>query len=216
MINRDEARRAWLKGLRDPHFPSWHQLPSPTKREFEDWVVTSYDSLHSRIFESRKLKPQYLFSNKMYAYLILKNWKSRIGFGEGKVEDLRQVLDYETYFYLCVFVEHQEEQRNNDWIAGIFEDTLVHLNDSELSDRLLEIANETWKRALETYASDVEDDELRSMFFDFNLNHTDERNVSTKFWWVRKMARCDEGFREWFVESGLAKEAYRLLEYRDK
>ena len=29
------------------------------------------------------------------------------------------------------------------------------------------------------------------------------------------MARRDEDFREWFVESGLGREAYRLLEYED-
>lgn len=213
MISREAARKAWLMGLRNPHEKPWTQLPSPTKREFEDWVVESYDLLHSDMFADRRLKPQYLFTNDMYAYLILKNWKSRIGFGDGKVEDLREVLDYETYFYVWIVAGHREEERYNDWIATSLQACLVHINDGELSNRLLEIADETWNRALESYIDGVEDDAVREWFFSLNRNGTPHTNVSTKLWWVRKMAREDEGFKSWFVESGLGREAYRLLEY---
>lgn len=216
MISREAARKAWLTGLRNPHEKKpWAQLPSPTKREFESWVFESYESLHSEIFENRRLKPQYLFTNDMYAYLILKDWKSRIGFGEGKVEDLREVLDYETYFYVWIVAKYREEERYNDWIASSLEHTVIHLNDGELSNRLLEIANETWNKALDTYAAKVDEEEFREWFLVFNKTRTGEKDVFTKFWWVRQMARRDEDFREWFVESGLGREAYRLLEYED-
>lgn len=216
MISREAARRAWLAGLRNPHEEKpWAQLPSPSKREFESWVVDSYDSLHSELFENRKLKPQYLFTNDMYAYLIIKDWKSRIGFGEGKDEDLREVLDYETYYYVWIVAKYRDEERYNDWITSSLEHTLIRLNDGELSNRLLEIANETWSKALESYAEKVDDDEFRDWFLAFNKTRTGEKDVFTKFWWVRQMARRDEGFRGWFVESGLGREAYRLLEYED-
>lgn len=216
MISQEAARKAWLTGLRNPHEKKpWAQLPSPTKREFESWVFESYESLHSEIFENRRLKPQYLFTNDMYAYLIIKDWKSRIGFGEGKVEDLREVLDYETYYYVWIVAKYRDEERYNDWIASSLEHTLIRLNNSELSNRLLEIANETWSKALDSYAAKVDEDEFREWFLVFNKTRTGEKDVFTKFWWVRQMARRDEDFREWFFESGLGREAYRLLEYEN-
>lgn len=213
MISRDAARKAWLHGLRNPQEKPWKQLPSPSKREFESWVVESYKTLHSEIFENRKLKPQYLFANEMYAYLILKNWKSRIGFGEGKVEDLRQVLDYETYFLIWVFMEYREEHRDNDWIAASFDNLCIHLNDSEVSDKLFKLLNEAWEKALEFYMEGVTDEGARKEFFDLNRRNN---TASYKTWWIRKVSRESEEFNRWFIESGLGREAYRLLEYEDR
>lgn len=216
MISREAARKAWLAGLRNPYEDNpFAQPPSPTKDEFESWVMESYDALHSELFEGRRLRPRYFMSNEMYAYVILKNWKSRIGFGEGKAEDLREVLDYEIYFWIWALMRYREKERDNQWMAAKLESAVTNLGDGELFERLLEIANKAWKKALGYHVESFGDEEFARWFKGFNESHTGEKDVRTKLLVIRMLSKSDEDFRAWFVDSGLARETYRLLEYED-
>lgn len=102
-------------------------VQEPTRREFDRWVIDSYENLRARMFDTvdgiRKLKRERLLSADMFCYLIIKDWHKQVM----RLEDIRTQVDWDAYATIESYLESDEWEMSEDDRRQLEIDTQLEL-----------------------------------------------------------------------------------------